>query len=99
MPEFDKLRFLELLREAPERKELLEEPQHSEYLQTQVFDKLKANGVLDISTLDMGAVSLRDLVETGYPAMYENVFNGWSQGVNSFLKKTPAAHLKQRSFF
>lgn len=99
MAEFDKLRFLELLREAPERKQLLEKPQYSEYLQKQVFDKLREDGMIDLSALDMEAISLRDLIETGYPAMYENISGGWDQGINHFLKKTPAAHLEQRSFF
>lgn len=99
MAEFDKLYFLRLLREAPERKPLLEEPQYNDHLKTQVFDKLKENGVLDLLNLDLSSVPLRDLVPEGYPAMYEKAVGGWAQGLNSRFKQVSAAHLKQRAFF
>lgn len=99
MAEFDKMRFIQLLREAPERKFLLEEPQYNEHLKTQVFDKLEENGVLDLLSLDLASVPLRDLVPKGYPAMYEETVGGWAQGLNSRFKRVPAAHLKQRAFF
>lgn len=99
MAEFDKLYFLQLLRDAPERKPLIDEPQYCEYLKTEVFGQLEKNGVLDLLELDLSNVSLRDLAPQGYPDIYEETAGGWVQGINSRLKRTPAAHLKQRAFF
>lgn len=99
MAEFDKLYFLQLLREAPERKPLLAEPQYNEHLKVQVFDKLKENGVLNLLSLDLSSVPLSDLLPEGYPAMYEETVGGWAQGLNSRFKQVRAAHLKQRAFF
>lgn len=99
MAEFDKLRFLQVLREAPERKPLLEKPEYSEYLKTQLFDKLEKDGKVDLRTLDLSAVSLRDLAPEGYHAKYEQTVGGWCQGLNHFFKKAPAACLTHRAFF
>lgn len=98
MAEFDKLRFLQTLRELPERRSPLREPRYSEYL-AQVFDGLQKNGELDLLTLDLSAVSLHDLTPEGYLGVYENIDHGWAQGLNHFLKRTPAAYLKQKTFF
>lgn len=98
MAEIDKLYFLQLLREAPERRPM-DAPRYSEYLQTQVFDKLKKDGVLDLKSLDLNAVELRDLIPEHYPAMYEEAVGGWAQGLNRFFKQAPATYLKQRTFF
>ena len=57
MAEFDKLYFLQLLRDAPERKPLLDEPQYCEYLKTEVFGQLEKNGVLDLLELDLSNVT------------------------------------------
>ena len=99
MTEFDKLRFLQNLRDVPERSSPLREPQYSEYLKTQVFDKLRTEGNVDLRTLDLSAVSLHDLTPPGYPAMYEKVVAGWAMGANHFLKKIPPAYLSERTFF
>ena len=99
MAEFDKLRFLHALREAPERMPLLEKPRYSEYLKTQVFGKLEKEGELDLRALDLSAVSLHDLTPAGYHSMYENTVGGWCQGLNHFFKKAPAACLTDRAFF
>ena len=99
MAEFDKLRFLQLLQEAPEHKPLLDAPEFSDYLKEQVFDKLKKDGNLDLRTVDFNAIALRDLVPPGYPEMYDRISGGWGQGFNHFFQKTPAASLKQRTFF
>lgn len=99
MAEFDKQIFFQLLREAPEREPLLEEPQYSEYLKTKVFGQLEKNGVLDLLELDLSNVALRDLAPEGYPSMYEKAAGGWAQGINQRFKQAPAAHLKQRTFF
>ena len=98
MAEFDKLYFLQLLRDALARRPL-ETPRYSEYLQTQVFDKLKKDGVLDLKSLNLNAVELRDLIPEHYPSMYDKTVGGWAQGLNHFFKKVPATYLKQRTFF
>ena len=98
MAEFDKLRFLQTLRELPERRSPLREPHYNKYL-AQVFDELRKNGSLDLTTLDLSAVSLHDLTPKGYSDIYRNVAQGWVQGLNHFLKDTPAAYLKQKIFF
>ena len=91
MAEFDKLLFLQTLRELPERRSPLREPHYNKYL-AQVFDGLRKNSSLS-------AVSLHDLTPKGYSDVYRNVAQGWAQGLNHFLKETPAAYLKQKTFF
>lgn len=98
MAEFDKLLFLQTLRELPERRSPLQEPHYSKCL-AQVFDELRKNGSLDLMALDLSTVSLHDLTPKGYSDVYRNVAQGWTQGLNHFLKETPAAYLKQKIFF
>lgn len=98
MAEFDKLRFLQTLRELPEHKSPLREPQYNAYL-AQVLDGLRKNGSLDLTSLDLSAVPLHDLTPEGYSDVYQSVAQGWAQGLNHFLKETPAAYLKQKTFF
>ena len=98
MAEFDKQFFLQALRELPERRSPLREPQYSQYL-AQIFQKLKEDGALDLETLDLSGVSLHDLTPEGYPSIYQEVSRGWAMGLNKFLKDTPAAYLKQKTFF
>ena len=98
MAEFDKLLFLQTLRELPERRSPLREPHYNKYL-AQVFDGLRKNSSLDLMALDLSAVSLHDLTPKGYSDVYRNVAQGWAQGLNHFLKETPAAYLKQKTFF
>ena len=98
MAEFDKLLFLQTLRELPERRSPLREPHYNKYL-AQGFDGLRKNSSLDLMALDLSAVSLHDLTPKGYSDVYRNVAQGWAQGLNHFLKETPAAYLKQKTFF
>ena len=56
MAEFDKLLFLQTLRELPERRSPLQEPHYSKCL-AQVFDELRKNGSLDLMALDLSTVS------------------------------------------
>lgn len=98
MAEFDKLRFLQTLQELPERRFPLRKPQYNAYL-AQVFDRVRKKGELDLTALDLSAVSLHDLVPENYSDIYQTVVRGWMQGLNSFLKGTPAVSLKQKTFF
>ena len=52
MAEFDKLLFLQTLRELPERRSPLREPHYNKYL-AQVFDGLRKNSSLDLMALDL----------------------------------------------
>lgn len=98
MAEFDKLLFLQTLRELPELRSPLREPHYNKYL-AQVFQKLQEDGTVDLETLDLSGVSLHDLTPKGYPSIYREVSRGWAMGLNKFLKDTPAAYLKQKTFF
>lgn len=98
MAEFDKLRFLQTLQELPERKFPQREPQFNAYL-AQVFEELRKNDSLDLTALDLSTVPLHDLTPKGYSDIYQSVLRGWLLGLNHFLKETPAACLKQKTFF
>lgn len=98
MTEFDKIRFLQTLQGLPPRKSPLREPRYNEKL-AQMFAKLDENGGLDLEMLDLRSISLHDLTPEGYPDIYQEAIYGWTQGVNHFIKKTPAACLKQTTFF
>jgi len=97
--EFDKLRFLQTLQDVPAEQPLLETPEHSEYLQTHVFDKLSAGGTFDLTELDWNAFELRHVTPVNYDRPYDRAHMGWLQGINAFLRKTPAASLNGKSFF
>lgn len=97
--EFDKSRFLQTLLDLPEEKPLLDLPEHSAYLQVHVFDKLLADGTFDLTALDWDAFDLRHVTPAGYIQQYERVHGGWLHGINFFLRKTPAAALREKSFF
>lgn len=97
--EFDKQRFIHALLEAPIETSLLEPPEHSEYLQTQVFDKLAVDDRVDLQALDWDAFDLRHVTPEGYNQQYHRIHKGWLQGINHFLRKTPAASLAEKGFF
>lgn len=97
--EFDKQRFLQALLEAPAEQPLLEAPEHSEYLQTHVFDKLSVGETFNLTELDWNAFGLRHVTPVNYARSYDRAHQGWLQGINAFLRKTPAASLNGKSFF
>ena len=97
--EFDKRRFLQALLDAPEEKPFLEPPEHSEYLQKQVFDKLTAGEEFRWLDLDWDAFDLRHVTPEGYAQPYEQLHCGWLQGVNHLLRDIPAASLNGKRFF
>ena len=97
--EFDKRRFLQALLDAPEEKPFLEPPEHSEYLQKQVFDKLTAGEEFRWLDLDWDAFDLRHVTPARYAQMYERTHCGWLQGVNHLLHDVPAASLNEKCFF
>lgn len=97
--EFDKQRFLQTLLEAQEERPLLEPPEHSEYLQTYVFDKLKADETFDLTELDWNAFDLRHVTPEGYLQRYEQLHRDWLYGINHFLRETPAIRVDEKRFF
>ncbi len=97
--EFDKQRFLCSLLEAPEEEPLLEPPEHSEYLQKQVFDKLAAGEAVDLKALDWNAFELRHVTPEDHGGRHERTHKDWLQGINYYLRKTPAASLPEKGFF
>lgn len=97
--EFDKLRFLQTLQDVPVEQPLLETPEHSEYLQTHVFDKLSASQPLDLTELDWNAFELRHVMPADYVHQYNWTHQGWLRGINALLHKTPAENLKEKGFF
>jgi hypothetical protein len=99
MPEFDQNIFTSLLRAALPKQKLLEEGVHSEYLQKQVFDVLKAEESVALRDIDFGAFELRHVCPPGQEAAYARSNNGWLMRFNQFIKKTSAASLPQRRFF
>lgn len=97
--EFDKQRFVRALLDAPEEAPLFEPPEHSDYLQREVFDKLAAGEKVDLTSLDWDAFDLRHVTPEGYAKQYEKPHKGWLQGINHFLRKVPAANSNEKGFF
>ena len=97
--EFDKQRFFQALLEAPAEQPLLETPERSEYLQTQVFDRLEAGETFSLMALDWNAFELRHVTPVNYARLYDRAHQGWLLGINAFLRKAPAASLSEKSFF
>ena len=98
MLEFDKQCFEELLRSAPPKKELIEQPEFSPYVQ-EVFDTLAREGELDFTKIDWNAFDLCHVTPPGYENIYTHTNSGWIKGFIEFCRKTPTAQLHQRTFF
>lgn len=99
MLSFNVEHFLQMLQTAPETRPFLEPAEYSEYLQSQVFDRLKRQGQVDLLKLDWDELPPCRAFMPYYRELYENVDAGWTKGVNHFIHKTPAAPLTDRSFF
>jgi len=97
--EFDKQKFFRNLLDAPAETPFLEPPEHSEYLQMQVFDKLAADEAVDLKALDWNAFALRHVTPEDYAKRYEVTHEGWLKGIVFQLRKSPAVSLSQKNFF
>lgn len=97
--EFDRNRFLQALLDAPEEVPLLDPPEHSDYLQKQVFDKLEAGEGIRWPDLDWDAFDLRHVTPEGYAWRYGELHRSWLMGINEALRETPAACLREKGFF
>lgn len=98
MLEFNKDRFLSLLCAAPKVEPVIEEPEHSEYVQS-LIDTFKKEGRLDLTEINFDAFDLCHVTPEDYTRMYSHIKDGWAKGVVHFCRKTPPAHLQQRAFF
>ena len=99
MLEFDKDTFARLLMEAPPRKQVVDTPTFSPYIQS-VLDTLKApEAELDLTKINWNAFELSDVTPEGYETLYPHVNDGWIKTFISFCKKAPSHQLQKRSFF
>ena len=99
MAEFDMRQFIALLQSAPEEKPMAEQPEHSEYLQKDVFDVLKEDGSVDLKQLDWSAFGMKDLRSSGHVNWLNTTPSGWLHGINFFVHKTPGMAAGRRKFF
>lgn len=99
MSEFDKNCFLRLLREAPEGVSLDIRAEHSEYLQKNVFDRLKTEGTFALDKLDWDAFQLCHVIPEDREELLARVKKDWVSGLHGFLRHFAAAPLTDRAFF
>lgn len=99
MTEFDMRQFITLLQIAPEEKPMVEQPEHSEYLQKNIFDVLKKDSSVDLKHLDWSAFDMKDLRSSGHANWLNTTPSGWLHGINSFVHKTPGMAAGRRKFF
>ena len=71
MLEFNKDRFLSLLCAAPKIEPVIEEPEHSEYVQS-LIDTFKKEGRLDLTEINFDAFDLCHVTPEGYTRMYRS---------------------------
>ena len=99
MLEFHPDVFLALLRQAQEPLPLYEEPAHSDYLQTEVFNRLSEGETIDLSRLDLDAFELRHVTPDWYERHFDYSVNAWQRGLNKAFKLAPPAAKDKRAFF
>jgi hypothetical protein len=99
MLEFDRTIFAALLSTALPKQSVSEDGEHSEYLQKQVFDVLRAKENIDLRKIDFGAFELCHVIPDGYMNRNMQSENGWLLRFNQYIKQTPPVSLKQRQFF
>ena len=99
MLEFDSKVFNNLLQTVPAAIPYCEKPQHSDYLQTEVFDRLSRGESIDLSKLDLDAFDLFHASPEWSDRHYESMARGWQKGFNKMLKLIPASAREKRAFF
>lgn len=99
MLEFDFKVFNELLQTVPAAIPYCEKPQHSDYLQTEVFDRLGRGESIDLSKLDLNAFELCHTSLAWSGDHYESMARGWGKGFNKMLKVIHAAPREKHAFF
>lgn len=91
--------FTEMLRTVPEAIPFCEKPQHSEYLQREVFDKLGEGKTIDLTKLDLNAFGMCHTAMSWSEDHYAGMETGWQKGFNKILKLIHASPREKRSFF
>ena len=99
MLEFNPDVFLTLLRQAQEPLPLYEESAHSDYLQKEVFDRLSAGEVINLSAIDLNAFELGHVTPEWYERHFDFSVRAWQKGLNRAFKLVPPAAKDKRAFF
>lgn len=99
MLEFSPETFTELLHAIPEAIPYCEEPQHSEYLQKEVFDKLGKGETVDLTRFDLNAFELCHTALSWSGDHYAGMERSWQKGFNKMLKLIQASAREKRAFF
>lgn len=99
MLEFHPEIFTELLHVVPEKIPYCETPQHSEYLQTEVFDRLRRGETIDLTKLDLNAFDLCNTAMAWSEDHYRSMERSWQKGFNKMLKLIQASPREKRAFF
>lgn len=97
--EFNAERFAELLREVSPRRITAEKGVHSDYLQTEVFDRLAREEPVDFARLDWSAFEMCHLLPEPYGDELLFIEKGWAEGMNHRLQNISPAQPKDQKFF
>lgn len=99
MVQFDKDMFLDTLRYTAAPSKITISGVHSEYLQREVFDKLKRGESVDLMALDWNAFDMCHVTPQGYDERYESNNRSWLRGLNRHFRRAEAVSLLRRNFF
>ena len=99
MLHFDFDAFDALLRSVPAPVPLYDRPEHSEYLQREVFDRLQDGEDVDLSLLDLNAFDLCHVTPEYAPSHFQRILISWEECLNKSFKLLPAVSRSERSFF
>ena len=98
MREFNRERFMQLLREAPECKPFFPAPRHNPYIQS-LMDRLKEEGTIDLAAIDWNAFEIADVTIPYFQEHTDSDANGWVEGIIHRAGKAPAFQSRRRVFF
>ena len=98
MREFNRERFMQLLREAPECKPFFPAPRHNPYIQS-LMDKLKEEGTLDLAAIDWNAFEIADVTIPYFQEHADSDANGWVKGIIHRAGNAPAFQSRRHVFF
>ena len=98
MREFNRERFMQLLREAPESKPFFPAPRRNPYIQS-LMVKLKEEGPLDLAAIDWNAFEIADVTIPYFQEHADSDANGWVKGIIHRAGNAPAFQSRRRVFF
>ncbi len=98
MREFNRERFMQLLREAPESKPFFPAPRRNPYIQS-LMVKLKEEGMLDLAAIDWNAFEIADVTIPYFQEHADSDANGWVKGIIHRAGNAPAFQSRRRVFF